>query len=176
MQLKLGIHTHLVDRLDIVVLGRDHPVQCVRAGCYSCWALWCHFQLVSRLQDDCLSSLLHYCAQLTKRLWQHYRTVPSLYVFKLFGLELSSKAFNWVLALQVRLSANTLLTPAFPFPTTSLHPRFHVRPDNGLPLPHGYPPSPLPTPSTAVPSAQIVPDPTIPVQPLSPAVPPFVKQ
>nr|XP_018263995.1 uncharacterized protein I303_03873 [Kwoniella dejecticola CBS 10117]OBR86153.1 hypothetical protein I303_03873 [Kwoniella dejecticola CBS 10117] len=37
-------------------------------------------------------------------LWQQYRIFPSLYHFKLLGIEVSSKAFNWILALQLLVS------------------------------------------------------------------------
>nr|XP_019013389.1 uncharacterized protein I206_01455 [Kwoniella pini CBS 10737]OCF52170.1 hypothetical protein I206_01455 [Kwoniella pini CBS 10737] len=37
-------------------------------------------------------------------IWQQYRMFPSLYHFKVLGIEFSSKAFNWVLALQLFLS------------------------------------------------------------------------
>ncbi|KAK8869937.1 hypothetical protein IAR55_000505 [Kwoniella newhampshirensis] len=38
-------------------------------------------------------------------LWQQYRTVPSFYYFRLFGIEMSNKAFMWILALQLALSS-----------------------------------------------------------------------
>jgi hypothetical protein len=41
---------------------------------------------------------------LTPRLWQHQRIVPTLYAFKILGLELSSKTFDWILATQLFLS------------------------------------------------------------------------
>ena len=116
------------------------------------------------------------------RLWQHYRTVPALYLFKLFGLELSSKAFNWILALQVssdlhRLPSNLLkLMPARPVPPAALRAGLDVRPDNRLSLPHRYPPSPFVTPSKPLPPPQIVPYSSITVQPARPPVPPFIKQ
>ncbi|ORY22757.1 hypothetical protein BCR39DRAFT_550848 [Naematelia encephala] len=37
-------------------------------------------------------------------LWQQYRTIPSLYAFRLFGIEFSSKIFSWLFALQLFLS------------------------------------------------------------------------
>lgn len=116
------------------------------------------------------------------RLWQHYRTVPSLYLFKLFGLELSSKAFNWTLALQVSLvfrrSSSDLLKlmPARPVPPAALRAGLDVRLNNRLSLPHRYPPSPFVTPSKPLPPPQIVPYSSITVQPPRPAIPPFIKQ
>ncbi|WWD15788.1 hypothetical protein CI109_100212 [Kwoniella shandongensis] len=38
-------------------------------------------------------------------LWQQYRTVPSFYHFRLFGIDVSNKAFTWILALQLVLSS-----------------------------------------------------------------------
>ncbi|WWD01561.1 hypothetical protein V866_008506 [Kwoniella sp. B9012] len=37
-------------------------------------------------------------------LWQQYRIFPSLYHFRVFGIEFSSKVFNWILAAQLLLS------------------------------------------------------------------------
>ncbi|KAK1924713.1 hypothetical protein DB88DRAFT_509787 [Papiliotrema laurentii] len=37
-------------------------------------------------------------------LWQYYRTVPSLYEFKVFGIEMSSRIFIWLYASQLVLS------------------------------------------------------------------------
>ncbi|OCF39893.1 hypothetical protein I317_06330 [Kwoniella heveanensis CBS 569] len=37
-------------------------------------------------------------------LWQQYRIFPSLYHFRVLGIEFSSKAFNWILASQLVLS------------------------------------------------------------------------
>ncbi|WWC85345.1 uncharacterized protein L201_000208 [Kwoniella dendrophila CBS 6074] len=37
-------------------------------------------------------------------LWQQYRIFPSLYHFKVLGIEFSSKAFNWILASQLIIS------------------------------------------------------------------------
>nr|XP_019042865.1 hypothetical protein I302_08574 [Kwoniella bestiolae CBS 10118]OCF21795.1 hypothetical protein I302_08574 [Kwoniella bestiolae CBS 10118] len=36
--------------------------------------------------------------------WQQYRIFPSLYHFRVLGIEFSSKAFNWILAVQLLLS------------------------------------------------------------------------
>ena len=37
------------------------------------------------------------------RLWQHYRTVPPMYIFRVLGFEFSNKILIWLLALQVIL-------------------------------------------------------------------------